>query len=346
MKRLPKPSGRTLRKLISQFQRLDGKGKQGLRVRELTHAMHIAAKTLEIALDEPERLSMASLFGLAELLKVEPAQLVADIYYQVSLRPAFGHTPTGGRPRVHRSHEAATDAAANSEQTREETDPTLPCSKKEDELPPPSHGIFPENDVPSASSDDFPSDTATQIPYAEATFPQRTLALASVQEELKHHFSALPLLRWSTELDALQPNLWVEGEEITINYEDLVRLTQRLSWAPELPALDPPIYGPQSLYLARRLSEYAYQAVLALAEMEQNPLAYGKHTRSIILKLAAGNGVAEEVLRAITGYSFREGQPDESLSSDQIPGCPAVQVRVVNLAWSRGKPAGFPPSAC
>lgn len=105
---------------------------------------------------------------------------------------------------------------------------------------------------------DSPAETSCQLPYTQATFSQRALALAIVQEELKHHFPVLPWLSWARELDALQPDLWVDGSLVTVNYTDLIKLTQRLASVPEMPTLDPPIYGPRSLYLARRLSEYAH----------------------------------------------------------------------------------------
>ena len=335
IKRLPKPSGQTLHELISQFRRPDGT--QGLRVRELTRAMHVAAETLGIAIDEPERLSMASIFGLAELLNITPDQLVADLFHQVSLRPEFGRTPAGVRPRVHRRRPAATDAAASSEQGKEKTAPTSARVNQADELPPAAPG-----DATEPNAADSPPNTDYQIVrYVDASLRQRTLALASVQEDLKHHFPTLPLPQWATEMEALQPDLWLEGEEVTIVYEDLVRLTQRLAWTPNRVPLEPPIHSLQSLYLARRSSEYAHIAILALAEMEQNPLAYGKYTRIIILKMAAGNGVADEIIQAFGESHPVKAGPDKSPPADQLPGCPDVLTRIFNLAWSHGKPGGF-----
>ena len=182
-----------------------------------------------------------------------------------------------------------------------------------------------------------PADTSCQISYAQATLSQRALALASVQEELKHHFPVLPWLSWARELDALQPDLWVEGHLVTLDYSDLIKMTQRLASVPEMPLLDPPIYGSQSLYMARRLSEYAHQAVLALAELEKNPLAYGAATSAIIMKLAAGNGVVEEVMQALTGGSTMETRPGKPLPPEEVPGCPAVRKRLSELSRIRDK---------
>ena len=184
---------------------------------------------------------------------------------------------------------------------------------------------------------DSPADMACQIPYAQATFSQRALALVSVQEELKYHFPLLPWLSWARELDALQPDLWVEVHSVTLDYADLVKLTQQLARAPEMPSLDPPIYGLNSLYLARRLSEYAHQAVLALAELEENPFAYGLHTSAIITKLAAGNGVVEDFMQVLTGSRTMETEPGKSLPAEQVPGCPAVTERLSELYRIRTK---------
>lgn len=184
---------------------------------------------------------------------------------------------------------------------------------------------------------DSPAETSCQIPYTQATFSQRALALASVQEELKHHFPVLPWLSWARELDALQPDLWLEGPLVTLDYADLIKLTQRLASVPEMPTLDPPIYGPRSLYLARRLSEYAHQSVLALAELEKNPLVYGFNTSAIIMKLAASNGVVEEVMQALTGGSTMETRPGKPLPPEEVPGCLAVRARLDELTRIRSQ---------
>lgn len=97
-KRLPVATGRTLQEIVSSYQRRDGD--TGLRVREMTHAMHVAAETLKTALDEPERFSMASIFGLADLMGVPPGMLIADIFHQVSVREMLGLLQGRRQPRA------------------------------------------------------------------------------------------------------------------------------------------------------------------------------------------------------------------------------------------------------
>ena len=96
-KRVPAPTGRTLHDIVTNFRRWDGS--TGLRVREMTGAMRLAAETLRVALDEPERLSLANIFGLAELTGITPAQLVADLFHQVATRYDIGLLKNRRQPR-------------------------------------------------------------------------------------------------------------------------------------------------------------------------------------------------------------------------------------------------------
>ncbi|MBT2557950.1 hypothetical protein J7E24_09155 [Hymenobacter sp. ISL-91] len=336
-KGLPKPSGLTLKELISKVQRPEQK--PGLRAREIALATHTSAETFRSAIDNPERLSLASIHGLAVLMGVDFMQLVADISHQVSLKAASGFdtTPAGGAPRVYRRRPAATikvavDATGNSEHLAEREEQKASAANvhadQVEDLPARFLDEKDELEFPVAAVE------ASQIRYADATLAQRTLALASVQQELKHHFPDLNWLKWAAVMDALQPDLWLEGEIVAIAYEDLTRLTQRLAWAvvgERKVSLDPPIYCMQAFTLARRLSQLAYHAVLALAEMEQDPTAYGLYTRGIILKLASGNTTAEQVLQAMSDYHFKGNGFNKMVPIDQMPGSPEVQDRIFDL---------------
>ena len=96
-KRVPAPTGRTLHDIVTNFRRWDGS--TGLRVREMTGAMRLAAETLRVALDEPERLSLANIFGLA--------QLVADLFHQVATRYDIGLLKNRRQPRLRALHARA-----------------------------------------------------------------------------------------------------------------------------------------------------------------------------------------------------------------------------------------------
>ncbi|OWP61521.1 hypothetical protein CDA63_18980 [Hymenobacter amundsenii] len=111
LKRPPKPSGRTLEDWITTFLRPDGT--QGLTVRELTGALRIAAETLTLVRLYPERLSMAHIFALAELLGIAPEQLIADIFQQVKVRSEVGLMLTARQLRTRRKRHAATPRASD-----------------------------------------------------------------------------------------------------------------------------------------------------------------------------------------------------------------------------------------
>ncbi|MBT9395239.1 hypothetical protein KLP40_18870 [Hymenobacter sp. NST-14] len=340
--RLPKPSGRSLRQLIEEYERPDGG--RGLRVRELTAAMHIAAETLKMIIDQPERLSMASFFGLAKLIGVAPGQLVADVAYQIRLQregTPIAYTP---QPRARRIRPAASDTAAN----REPAPPAGPEStlvKETDQaVETASLALGSEPHPQDPDELDRPAATHEQLAYADATFEQRSLALASVTEAFASYFPSIPWPRWAEALETLQPTLWVEPDhqDVSLGQPEKEQLIQYLAGTPEMPRPEQPVYVPEALYLARRHIDLGYMGVLALAELEQNPLAYGIYTRALIFKLVAGNGVAEQVTRVFDGRYF----PDKSVPTDQVPGSASIMARLNRL--NRPYPGGlgersFPP---
>lgn len=75
--------------------------------------------------------------------------------------------------------------------------------------------------------------------------------------------------------------------------QDVKRLAQYLADSPELLTLDPPVYGPRSAYMSKRLVNYADEAQDALVELEACPKAYGARVWELVLSLALGNSVAD-----------------------------------------------------
>jgi hypothetical protein len=156
----------------------------------------------------------------------------------------------------------------------------------------------------------LPDPTPFCIPYAEATPRQISLALTYVMEELAQHFPTLSFTSWGNALRKQQPNLWVEQEAVFLEDEDLARLTQRLAASPELPQLSPPIYPDRACYLAKRLVNYQDQALFALAEIEADPHAFGTSVYALVLDLAAGNGIAQQVYRVTHQQTSPPDRPD------------------------------------
>ena len=175
-----------------------------------------------------------------------------------------------------------------------------------------------------------PAAKAVCVPFAQTTARDRELAAAFLLAELKDHFPTLDAVPFTNALLDLQPNLWREGELVFLDYADLVHLTQRLATTPELPQLDPPIYPYQARYLAKRLVNYSQEAQRALADIEANPLAYGPAVVTLVLGLAAGNGIALEVYYAThRGAQPPPDQPD--------PAQAAVDERIDAIRRARGE---------
>jgi len=193
----------------------------------------------------------------------------------------------------------------------------------------------------------LPDPTATCIPYAEATPRQLSLALTYVMEELAQHFPTLSFASWGNALLQQQPDLWLEQEEVVfLEDDDLTRLTQRLAASPELPQLSPPIYPDQACYLAKRLVNYQDQALQALTEIEAAPHAFGHSVYALVLDLAAGNGIAQQVYRVTHRPTPPPpGRPDPA-ADRQLATARIAAVRRARgeLAYAYSEPAAAPPS--
>ncbi|MGY3090957.1 hypothetical protein ACVWYF_004021 [Hymenobacter sp. UYAg731] len=154
-----------------------------------------------------------------------------------------------------------------------------------------------------------------RIPYAQASPPQIAQALVYANHELREHFPTLSSLTWSNTLQELQPDLWVGEETVTIDGDNLRVLVQRLNDSPELPELEPLIHGPRAGYMAKTLVNYEDDAIHALADMEANPLAYGPLVYRLVVSLALGNAVADEVFRdTASGPWGRPGGADRDVA--------------------------------
>jgi hypothetical protein len=182
------------------------------------------------------------------------------------------------------------------------------------------------------STPPLPDPTPICIPYAEATPRQISLALAYSIQELDQHFPSVGFMSWANTLLRLEPELWVAGDLVYLNSEDLARLKQHLAASPKLPELDAPRYPDRAGYLAKRLVNYQDEAQEALTDIEANPLVYGTRVFTLVTNLALGNSVADQVFRA----THRE--PQEQPDGRASPATHAsVHARVAALRRSRGE---------
>jgi hypothetical protein len=170
------------------------------------------------------------------------------------------------------------------------------------------------------------------VPYAEATPQQISLALAYSMQELSQHFPSVGFMSWASTLLRLEPELWVAGDLVYLNDEDLAHLKQRLAASPKLLELDAPFYPDRTGYLSKRLVNYQDEAQEALADIEANPLDYGNRVFTLVTNLALGNSVADEVFRAT--HDGTQYQPDGSASTATHA---SVHTRVAALRRSRGE---------
>jgi hypothetical protein len=178
-----------------------------------------------------------------------------------------------------------------------------------------------------------PYESATSpVAYYQASLQQLTQARHFLQQRLNQHFPSLSESAWATALDLLAPDLWVEREQITLAYQDLVYVTQYLARSPELPILDPPIYSEQTVLLAQQHMHLAELAVWTLPELEAEPSNCGPRLYALVSRLARGNGVAEQVVQALRwGLTVGRPLPLGLPGGNGTPGSPAVEQRLVQL---------------
>jgi hypothetical protein len=170
------------------------------------------------------------------------------------------------------------------------------------------------------------------ITYAQATVQQREQALAYLKQRLQLHFPVLATQTWRDALTLFQPELLVMGDQVQFTYQDLTELAQYLSDSPELPLLDPPLYGPPTLYLAQEYLHAAELAVWTLPELELLEPTGSQRLYTLVSLLAHGNRVAEQVVRArrwglAVGRPLPLGVPGGGAS----PGSQEVEHRLLRL---------------
>ncbi|HEX8657021.1 MAG TPA: hypothetical protein VF690_05785 [Hymenobacter sp.] len=135
------------------------------------------------------------------------------------------------------------------------------------------------------------------IPYRWATAGQHAQAVLFVAQQLRDHFPTLSVSDFAQAYHAFQPDLWEDRNDLWLDYEDLVRLTQQLARSPLVRELVPPLYGADATYLAGVLHYYTRAATALLAELKADPQLPSQRFETLLQRLAVGNSVVERVRR-------------------------------------------------
>lgn len=139
---------------------------------------------------------------------------------------------------------------------------------------------------------------ASQIlPYAQASIAQREQLLAYLRRRLPHHFPTLSLTAWLRALFEFQPTLVLaDSEEVALDAEELMQLVQHLNNSPELPLLDPPVYGLTTLDMAQHYLRAIELAAMVLPELI--PSNTGPRLLALLTYLCQPYALAEQVVHA------------------------------------------------
>jgi hypothetical protein len=171
------------------------------------------------------------------------------------------------------------------------------------------------------------SSSASLLPYAQATATQQAQALYYLQARLQSHFPTLPAHPFIRTLAECRPALLLTGTQVSLAYPELTQLVQYLSNAPELPVLDPPLYGWPALELAQYLLQTNELAVSALIELTPAlNIRCGPHLGALLQRLARPYPLAEQVVQAqLWGLPGSPRLPPGIPGGGPAPGSPTVE---------------------
>ncbi len=145
----------------------------------------------------------------------------------------------------------------------------------------------------------FPAKPAdVRLPYHRATPAKQAQAMAYLRQRLRHHFPTLRLGTWARALADYQPDLWLSGPALTLAEADLLALAQHLATAPELPALDPPLYGLPTLQLAQHSLRTSELAAGVLPELLAPAANCGPRLHTLLCRLVRPHPLAQQVVQA------------------------------------------------
>jgi hypothetical protein len=135
------------------------------------------------------------------------------------------------------------------------------------------------------------------LPYAQASVIQREQLLAFVRQRLRYHFPTLSPAAWLRALFEFQPTLVLTGlDTVTLEATELRQLVQHVASSPELPLLDPPIYGLPTLELAQCWLRGQELRAAVLAEVGTRD--QGPRLKALLTYLGQPYPLAEQVIQA------------------------------------------------
>ncbi len=140
---------------------------------------------------------------------------------------------------------------------------------------------------------------SSPLPYAQATASQRAQLGHYLQVRLQLHFPTLPARVFDRALAEFRPVLWFTGTQVTLARHDLFQLVQYLSYSPELPLLDPPLFCRPALVLAQYVLHTSELTVGVLSELASTPdIRCGPHLGALLRRTARLYPLAEQVVQA------------------------------------------------
>jgi hypothetical protein len=135
------------------------------------------------------------------------------------------------------------------------------------------------------------------LPYAQASVVQREQLLAYLRHRLRYHFPGLSPTTWLRALFEFQPTLVLTGpEKVTLDTTELQQLVHHLASSPELPLLDPPLYGLSTLDLAQHYLRGRELTAVTLPELV--PGTGGPRLMALLTYLCQPYPLAEQVVQA------------------------------------------------
>jgi hypothetical protein len=172
------------------------------------------------------------------------------------------------------------------------------------------------------------------LPYAQASVTQRELLLAYLRQRLPYHFPTLSPAAWLRALFEFQPTLVLTGSDsVTLDPSELQQLVTHLASSPELPVLDPPLYGLVTLDVAQHWLRGLELAFAVLPELI--PGASGPNLIALLTYLYQPYPLAEQVVQAWRwDLASAPSLPSGLLDSGPAPGSPAAASYLIQLGFS------------
>jgi hypothetical protein len=142
------------------------------------------------------------------------------------------------------------------------------------------------------------SPVVSRLPYRQATPAQQAQALLALRHLLRHHFPTLPAHAFARTLAEFRPDLLVHQAQLGFAHQEVTQLVQLLATSPELPLLDPPIYGPPTLDLAQHSLHTSELTARALVEFVAQQTRCGPLLYALLQRLVHYYPLAEQVVQA------------------------------------------------